>query len=161
DYTIDGGIEVTIRMKPLVTGGKPAMALHYGRYNALVDPLRFVDVIVDPGIQLAITGGNGELIGQLNTPAAALLKSIMGRRQGGMTDDNLYAVAHGGGWMAIAIEPREQILAHLRREQFLMLPIGLFVSLFIVGVVAFLSRRRLSPEGELAIAVQQREFIVH
>ena len=161
DYTIDGGIEVTVRMKPLVTGGKPAMALHYGDYNALVDPLRFVDVIVDPGIQLALASETGKLIGELNAPDADLLKSIMARHQNGMTGSSLFAVAHGDGWMAIAIEPREEMLAHLRREQFLMLPIGAFVSMFIVGVVIVLSRRRLSPEGELAIAIQQREFVVH
>jgi sensor c-di-GMP phosphodiesterase-like protein len=161
DYTIDGGIEVTVRMQPLVTGGKPMMALHHGRYNALVDPLRFVDVIVDPGIQLAIASGTGKLIGELNAPDADLLKSIMARHQSGMSDDSLYAVAHGDGWMAIAIEPREEMLAHLRREQLLMLPIGAFISMFIVGVVIVLSRRRLSPEGELAIAIQQREFVVH
>jgi len=161
NYTIDGGIEVTIRMTPLVTGGKPMMALHYGHYNALVDPLRFVDVIVDPGIRLAIATERGEVIGELNTPDADLLKSIMATRRSGMTDESLYGVSHGEGWLAIAIEPREGMLARLRRERLVMLPIGALISLLIVGLVVVLSRRRLSPEGELAMAVEQRQFIVH
>ncbi len=78
-----------------------------------------------------------------------------------MTDKELYAVAKGDGWMAIAIEPREGMLENLRREQLLLLPIGGFISIFIVGVVVWMSRRRLSPLGELQMAVDNREFIVH
>jgi len=48
DYTTPDGLEVTISMEPLVTRGKPMMAIQYKDYNALVDRMRFVDVIVDP-----------------------------------------------------------------------------------------------------------------
>jgi sensor c-di-GMP phosphodiesterase-like protein len=41
------------------------------------------------------------------------------------------------------------------------LPIGAFIAMFIVAVVVWLSRRRLSPLGELAIAIKNREFVVH
>ncbi len=64
DYVTKNGIEVKVRMRPLVTGGKPMMALQYGAYNALVDPMRFVDVVVDRGMQLAIASERGDLIGE-------------------------------------------------------------------------------------------------
>lgn len=161
DYTTQSGIEVKVRMRPIVTGGKPMMALQYGAYNALVDPMRFVDVIVDSGMQLAIASERGDLIGELNEPSRYLVSQILTQPKNGMTDKELYAVAQADGWMAIVIEPREGMLANLRREQLLLLPIGAFISIFIVGLVVWMSRRRLSPLGELQIAVDRREFIVH
>lgn len=49
----------------------------------------------------------------------------------------------------------------LVRELTVLLPIGAFIALFIVGIVIWMSRKRLSPETELEIAVRNREFIVH
>ena len=49
----------------------------------------------------------------------------------------------------------------LRREQLLLLPLGLLMAAFIVGIVVWLSRRRLSLMGELKIAIERREFFVH
>jgi sensor c-di-GMP phosphodiesterase-like protein len=161
DFTTADGIEVSIRMAPLVTHGKPSMALQYGAYNALVDPLRFVDVIVDPGIQLAIATDKGALISELNTTNADLMKSIIAQPRSGSNATELFAVAHGDGWMALAVETRQGMLENLRREQRLLLPIGAFIAMFIVAIVVWLSRRRLSPLGELAIAIKNREFVVH
>ena len=161
DYTTPDGLEVTISMEPLVTRGKPMMAIQYKDYNALVDRMRFVDVIVDPGIRLAITSNKGGLIATLHAPDPDLLKSIIAQPRNGMDQHNLFAVAHGDDWMAIAIQSRHEMLSNLRREQMLLLPIGAFIAAFIVGLVAWLSKRRLSPLGELTIAVQNREFIAH
>ena len=161
DYTTNDGIEVTIRMQPLVTGAKPLMALRYQSYNALVDPLRFVDVIVDPGIKLAIASDDGALIGALNSPDPELLRTIIAQPRNGLNQRELFAVSKANGWMAIAIEPRDSMLPNLRRERLMLLPIGAFIAVFIVGIVIWLSRRRLSPIGELEIAIQNREFLVH
>jgi sensor c-di-GMP phosphodiesterase-like protein len=161
DYTTDDGVEVTIRMQPLVTKAKPLMALQYQSYNALVDPLRFVDVIVDPGIQLAIASDDGALIGELNSPDPDLVRTIIAQPRNGLNERELFAVSKANGWMAIAMEPREGMLPNLRRERLMLLPIGAFIAVFIVGIVIWLSRRRLSPVGELEIAIQNREFVVH
>ena len=161
DYTTASGLEVTIRMNPAVTRGKPMMAIQYGAYNALVDPLRFVDVLVDPGVQLAIATDKGALIGDLNGPDQTVVQSIAAQPRNGLNARDLFAVSRGDGWMAIAIEPRQGILQGLRREQTMMLPIGALIALFIVGIVIWFSRRRLSPLGELAIAVRNREFVAH
>lgn len=161
DFTTDDGIEITLRMHPAVTRSKPLMALQLGAYNALVDPLRFVDVIVDPDIQLAIASDKGAPVGTLNDPDQDLLNAIIARPKSGMNDSALFAVSRGSGWMAIAIEPRDRMLPNLRRERLLLLPLGAFIAIFIVGIVIWFSRRRLSPLGELEIAIQNREFVVH
>ena len=62
------------------------MALQYKSYNALVDPLRFVDVIVDPGIQLAIASNDGALIGELNGPDPDLLRTIIAHPRSGLNE---------------------------------------------------------------------------
>jgi len=49
----------------------------------------------------------------------------------------------------------------LRRDELTLLPVGAFIAAFIVGIVVWFSRKRLSPLGELTLAVQNREFIVH
>lgn len=161
DYTTPDGLEVTINMDPLVSHGKSMMAIQYKDHNALVDRMRFVDVIVDPGIRLAIASEEGNLIATLNAPNPDLLKSIIARPRNGMDRDNLFAVARGDGWIAIATQSRSEMLTNLRREQMLLLPIGAFIAVFIVGIVVWLSKKRLSPLGELTIAVQNREFIAH
>lgn len=159
DYTTADGLEVTISMEPLVSHGKPMMAIQYKDHNALVDRLRFVDVIVDPRISLAIATEQGKLIATLSAPDPHLLESIIARPRNGMDQHNLFAVARGDGWLAIATQSRDDMLDNLRREQMLLLPIGAFIAAFIVGIVVWLSRKRLSPLGELTLAVQNREFI--
>ena len=161
DYTTADGIDVTVRMHPMVSGGKPKMALQYQAYNVLVDPVRFVDVIVDPGIRLAIANEHGAQIAELNSPDAGLVRSIIANPRNGMEGDNLFAIAHGDGWIAVAIERRSEMSNKLLREQLMLLPIGAFIAAFIVGIVVWFSRKRLSPLSELALAVQNREFIVH
>jgi sensor c-di-GMP phosphodiesterase-like protein len=90
-----------------------------------------------------------------------LLASFQTRPKTGLDQDNLFAVVRGNGWTALATESREGMLSNLRREQMLLLPVGLFIAAFIVGLVIWASRKRLSPLAELSLAVHKREFIVH
>jgi sensor c-di-GMP phosphodiesterase-like protein len=161
NYRTADGIDVSIRIRPVVSVGKSMMALQYKNYNVLVDPLRFVDIVVEPGVSLAILTDRGTPIADLNAPDPALLRQIVANPHNGVNDNYLFAVAHGGGWMAIAMQSRDGMSTRLRREQLLLLPVGAFIAIFIVGLVVRSSRMRLSPLGELAIAVRKREFVVH
>jgi sensor c-di-GMP phosphodiesterase-like protein len=161
DYVTPDGIEMSIRMQPLVSGGKPMVALHSGSYNVLVAPSRFVDVLIDDGMSVALATAQGAIINTLNAPDAGLVRSLASGPSKGMTDSDLFAVAQGDGLLAVVTEPRSKIAASLRSEQMLLLPVGVFIAAFIVGIVIWLSRKRLSPLAELEIAVRNREFIVH
>ncbi len=161
DYITPDGIEVTIRMQPLVSGGKPMMALHSGRYNVLVAPSRLADVLIDDGMSLALANGQGAIINTLNAPDEGLVRSLVAAPRKGMTDSDLFAAVQGGGLLAVATEPRSKIATSLKAEQMLLLPVGAFIAAFIVGIVTWLSRKRLSPLAELEIAVRNHEFIVH
>ncbi|WP_117191071.1 EAL domain-containing protein [Rhizobium terrae] len=161
DYTTPDGLDVTMKVTPAVAMGNPVMALHYGAYGVLVDPGRFVDVLVEDHISLALANQDGVPINSLHSPDPKLVRSLTGGPRKGMTDTLLYAVARDNGLIAIAMEPKANLSGKLRDEQFLLLPVGGFIAAFIVGVVIWLSKKRLSPLGELAIAVRNREFVVH
>lgn len=161
DYVTHDGMEVIVSMRPLVSGADRRMAILYRDHNILIDPGRFVDVIVEPGIRLALGHENGRLIGRLNDPDPQIVESLMERPRTGVLGDHVFAAVQENGWIAIAMQSRHTMLEALHRERVLLLLAGLLGAALIVGLIVWLSRKRLSPLGELAIAVQQREFIVH
>ncbi|WP_342587976.1 EAL domain-containing protein [Pseudorhodoplanes sinuspersici] len=162
NFTIADGIGVTVDVHPLVAERTPMMALHLGAYNVLIDPVRFVDVIVDPDIKLAIATDKGMLLARLNNPDPTLITRIIaGHRTKGIEDGYLFAVSRARNWAAVAVEDQRQALDGLRQQQALLVPFGICMALLNIGGIVWFSRRRLSPLGELQIAVRRREFIVH
>lgn len=154
------GLEMTLSLEPKVSRGKPMMALQQGHYNALVDPERFVDVADDLNVQLTVATSSGAIIGTQNDPGPEIIHAIGTIPQHGIANDQIYASVRRSGWTVVADERRSLLAKELRREQLLLLPLGAFFAFFLVGVVVWVSRRRLSPRGELAIAVKKREFSV-
>ena len=76
-------------------------------------------------------------------------------------EDYLTAVARGDDITVVLLEPASEALSSLRRERNLWLPMGGMTALVMIGLVCWLSRRRLSLAGELATAVSRRELAVH
>lgn len=161
DFTTANGIGVTARVHPTISNGRAMLSFRYRSYGALTDPTRLVDVLASPDTRLAIASDTGILVGALNDPDASLIKRLIEHPQTGSDADNLFAASTGSGWIAIATSSRASLLNDLGRERLLLLPLGAIVAALMVGLVFWLSRRRLSPLGELSIAVQRREFIVH
>lgn len=161
DFTTASGIGVTARVHPTISNGRAMLGLRYRSYSVLTDPARLVDVLASPDTRLAIASDTGTLVSALNAPDASLIKRLVEHPQTGSDADNLFATASGSGWIAIATSSRASLLNDLGRERLLLLPLGAIVAALMVGLVLWLSRRRLSPLGELSIAVHRREFIVH
>ncbi|WP_421993745.1 EAL domain-containing protein [Roseococcus sp.] len=157
------GIEVAMGIRPQAGPASEKIAMRYGAHHILIDQARLVDVIVDSdiAIAIAIATAAGMPIAMLNSPDPALIRRIIADPIHGLDDDYLFAVARDPAWIAIAVAPREHLLGPIRREQMLLLPLGAFIAAFMVGLVVWVSRRRLSPLGELSLAVRHREFIVH
>ncbi len=84
-----------------------------------------------------------------------------GDRAGHADAPRSYASVRQGDWVAVVSAPREHLMTYVRHQQQWMLPLGAFMSLFIVGLVVRQSRRRFSPAMELQTAVNKREFVVH
>ena len=169
DFTLDNGMGLDFNLRPVVSGGKRMVGLSYRAYKVLIDPVRFSDVIVDNDIQMAVAIGKGGVLDTLHHPDPALVKTLLagkGETGNGTADtlaheDSIHAMLYRDGLTAVMIEPRSKLSERLRREQLLLLPLGLLMAAFIVGIVVWLSRRRLSLRGELETAVERREFFVH
>lgn len=161
DFRTTDGIGVTLAVKPALQGGTTKLAFHSGSYDALLDPVRLIDVIAAPQVQMALTTRGGHLIAELNDPDAALISDIAAHRQASGQSDISYAVIRSANWTAVAISPRPEFFDTLRREQWMLLPIGVFIAGMIVAVVLWVSRQRLSFAAEIAAAIRNREFSVH
>jgi len=161
DFVTPDGMQVSLRIMPMVTQGNIMVAFRYRSHNVLVVPSRFADVIVEPGIQLATATEQGYVLGDLNAPDPLLIRDIIANPVNGIDDDNLIATAKGAGMIAVALEPRSFLFQRLHQQQLMLLPIGLLIAALMIAVVIWAVRRRLSPLGELSLAVKKREFVVH
>ncbi|WP_076592963.1 EAL domain-containing protein [Herminiimonas arsenitoxidans] len=159
DFTTQDGIEVSLNVIPAINGGKGMVGLSYKAYKVLIDPVRFADIILDPEIQLAITTADGKILGTLHDPDPAQVHALLQTKK--QNNDYFSTVLPDADLMAVVIEPDGNIAESLQNEIKVLLPLGVLMAAFIVGLVVWFSRRRLSPLGELKIAVEKREFIVH
>lgn len=161
------GVGIKLSITPYVSDGATMMALQYGNYSVLVNPGRFTDVIVDERIHLAIATPEGRVLSESGRAmpdairAVLEVRAILDGESSTAEDPHLYALVRRGDWTGIAIAPRQEMLDTMRRDQLWLLPIGVFIGLFIAGLVIHLSRKRLSPLAELQQAVKRREFSVH
>ena len=159
DFLTPDGVGVVKSFWPGVEGAQPRVALFLGRYSVLVNPARFVDVIVEPGIQLALVNDRGELIASRGTLDPQLLRSLVARPRSGANPQHLFAALQGSGWIAIATQRRASV-ARFDDAWLFLLPLGVGLSICVVGLIAWLTRKRLSPLGELTAAVRERAFFV-
>ncbi|UXS41504.1 EAL domain-containing protein [Agrobacterium tumefaciens] len=161
DYVTSEGIEVTLRIQPGVSHGDQMTSLHLGHHNALVAPSRFVDIILRDGMSLALLNDHGQVISTQNQPDARIVTALAVQAGRGVDDASLYSVVKDGGLTAVVLEPRAAMRERLLSELMVLLPIGAFIASFIVGIIVWMSRKRLSPQTELEIAIRNREFVVH
>ncbi|PLY45803.1 hypothetical protein CSZ94_04200 [Janthinobacterium sp. ROICE36] len=159
EFTMDNGLGLDFNLRPVVSGGKRMVGLSYRAYKVLIDPVRFSDVIIDSDIQMAVAIGKHGVLDTLHHPDPVLVHALLAGQPA--ADGSIHAMLYRDGLTAVMIEPRSKLNDRLRREQLLLLPLGLLMAAFIVGIVVWLSRRRLSLMGELRIAIDRREFFVH
>ena len=161
DLTMSNGIGVTVSLHPLISGGTPLTAFHLGSYVALTNPERFTDVPTDEDVKLAVFAGTTRVVGTRHAPNLQLVQKLAGDAKPGPGERVLYDIAGDRNWTVVAISPRVDVFRDLGDELALLLPVGAATSLLMVGLVVWLSRRRLSLLGELTTAIRRREFILH
>ncbi|SFB04349.1 sensor c-di-GMP phosphodiesterase, contains CSS-motif sensor and EAL domain [Rhizobium sp. NFR07] len=161
DFTIGDDIEAWVSVPPLFSGADPMTVVQVGKHNALIDPIRPIDLLADAHIRIAIIAPNGAQAANLNGMASADTERLARKGSSGLENDHVYAIASEAGWTAIAVNQQDELLEHFQGQLLVFLPFGAFAALFIVVLVVRMSRKRLSPLSELQIAVRNREFIVH
>lgn len=158
DIITPEGIEIALKVYPLVSQKRPVMALFYKNHNVLIDPYRFVDVITEPDIKIALALTSGHIISTLHQPDPAILEQILKEKN---PSDYLVYVNKKDNVTVIAMEPRSHIFVKLTREFIILLPFGLLMIISFVTIVIWASRRRLSLLGELKVAVKKQDFLVY
>ncbi|WP_312785691.1 EAL domain-containing protein [Stenotrophomonas indicatrix] len=156
DHVTSDGVGITVDVRPEASGRRPMLSMMYGSYDVLVDPRRFVDVIVDPDVRLALASPDGRLLTQQDGMDPALLQQLLREPGEGLDRDTLYASARSGEWLAIATAPRTALAATFRQQAWLFVPLGLLMAAAGAGLVIWLSMR-----GELGIAIRRRELYLH
>ncbi|UFH51330.1 EAL domain-containing protein [Pseudomonas sp. KNUC1026] len=158
DYRLANGTEVFTSVHPLVGQGTAMVGLQQGDYNALIISSRLADVLTESPMQIGLLGANGTLLAH-NDGADSRLLAVLA--EGGEAPAGLLAEqAAAPGWQAVVAGPQAPA-AVFTTQMLWLLPLALACGAGLVGLVIALCRRRLSPLGELQIAVRQREFEVH
>ncbi|QTH20342.1 EAL domain-containing protein [Rhizorhabdus wittichii] len=161
DLRLGGGFAVIFHLQPRTFRSQPMLAMSHGGYTALIKPERLVDVLTDSHMTLGIAAGPGRLIALSGRTDPQLLRTLIAGPTAGIDDHHVFASLREAPLTAFAFSDRAQALGRLRNDYLLLLPMGLLVSTLLVGLVIWVSRQRLSPEKELAIAIRKREFVVH
>lgn len=157
DLITPRGFGASFNVKSLLRNNKLLIAFQYDNYYILVDPFHFVDILVDPSIQIALTTQKGQLIAEQNQPDMKLVNQYINDHQ--QVDDKIIASSQSeSGLVATAVESREVLYTELRKELGLLLPLALGISVFIIGLVIYFSQHRLSIAGELAAAIRNKKL---
>lgn len=161
DYRTPEGLDVTFGVRPADGIAKRMTALRLGSHMVLVPPARFTSIGMMPETSLALFGGEGHLASMRNEVDIDFARRHLTGEARGIDGEMMFARVSADGVNAVVSHSVSVVHNGLMAELLLLLPVGLFISTFIVGIVIFMSKRRLSPRGELEMAVQNREFVVH
>lgn len=137
------------------------LGLQHAPYCILVDPEWLVDVSVPEDVQLVLASKSGVVLATLNNPDPATIARIIEAPMNRIHDSRPVAVEISGDWIAIAMSRKLHFSKHIWHERLLLLPITALIVMGMIAVIIWLSRRRLSPLGELTAAIRNCEFIVH
>lgn len=159
-FTTRNGVKVVLNKTASLPTKTRMLGLQQGPLCILIDPKWFVDVIVPRSVQIAVASNGGTIVATLNNPDPAVVRQFL--HQPGASADSRYlgVVVHGSDWIAVAMTPRISIWKSMQEEALIFLPLAGVISAGMVTLTLWLSRRRLSLRGELAIAIRRREFVV-
>ncbi|MCG7509102.1 EAL domain-containing protein [Mesorhizobium retamae] len=160
EFTAANGVSVT-KLQLRIANDAPMIDFRFRSYSVVTDPARLADVLAGTGTSLAIATQDGMIVAALNDPDPDTVKRIVANPQGDVDTQMLSAAARGRAWVAVALSPEIGLVMDMNREQLLLLSLGVLIAALMIGLVVWVSRRRLSLRGELAIAVGRREFVVH
>ncbi len=79
DHVTSDGAGIAVDVRPEASGRRQVLSILYGNYDVLVDPRRFVDVIADPNVRLALASPDGRLLARQDGMDPALLEPCCAR----------------------------------------------------------------------------------
>ncbi|MNE08841.1 putative membrane protein YjcC [compost metagenome] len=150
-----------MRVKPRASLSREFSAIKLGNYNALILPASFLDIALDDEMAVYLSKKDKQIIakrGDSNLLGAGV--AITDASQ--LADSSfLVGIADREGLRAVVIEPRTKLGFLIWDEMWVFLPVGVLMAIALVSAVYWFSRRRLTPQAELELAVRNREFVVN
>ncbi|SOE47277.1 EAL domain-containing protein [Orrella dioscoreae] len=159
--TLVDGYALYLHITPFVTGGAPLLAISRGDYNVLMKHERLVDVLTDTKMTLGLATLDGQLIAMSRKADGALSQALARGLADGHDQDLMYASAENTHFRAFAITDRSTAFDRMDQELLLLIPLGAGMSVILIGLVVWISRQHLSPQGALQLAIKRKAFVTH
>ncbi len=158
DFIDKNNVHMYLDIRPIISQAHSVISLLYESYNLLINPVRFTDIITDPGIQIALVLNNGKIVSQNNNPDPEIITQILENKYEGMDQ---VLVSNKDNISVVVIEPRKYVIFRWYDEIKMLLPLGLLIMFSCICIIVWLTSRRLSPLGVLKSAISKKEFMVH
>lgn len=158
DFVTAEGIGVVRSIRPQMLDTDPRISMYLGSYDVLINPARFIDQLTDNTARVAVASDTGIVIATQNDPDPVLVTSLLTSPRPGLSDGYVYNALTRGGWSVVSMRPRN-LLGPQRREA-LTVPLAVVSAAVVIGLVGWLTRQRLSPQGELAAAVRAGQLFM-
>jgi sensor c-di-GMP phosphodiesterase-like protein len=155
------GVGIHLGIKPAAAPKNVTIAVNYGSHNALVDPARLTDVMMDSDVAIAVANEDGHVMTTLHDPPERVVTYAMEHPGAGILGQYAYASFRKDGWISVAVKDRRFAAEESQHLTLLLFPFALLAGAAIMTGLVLLLRRRLSPLAELEIAVRKKEFIPH
>lgn len=162
EMATQNGVKISLNMYSGINPNKRMISLRRGDYHVLINPEEFSHVILTPETRVALFALNGTLIATSNNPDVNFAKSYLFDKIKPKSDKFMVSVvAPSEGFIVIAIESKRRFYETLTKQQYLLFPLSLLLSLPIIGAIIYFLRRRLSIVGELEYAIDHNELQVY
>ncbi|KAB2689888.1 EAL domain-containing protein [Brucella intermedia] len=161
DFTTPDGLEIILRVKPRASLSREFSAIKLGNYNALILPASFLDIALDDEMAVYLSKKDKQVIAKKDDSNLFGADAAITDASQLAASSFLVGVADREGLHAVVIVPRSKLGFLIWDEMLVFLPVGVLLAIALVSAVYWFSRRRLSLQTELELAVRNREFIVH
>lgn len=158
---LSGGYELRLDGGGLADPSDGMLVISFGDYHALLKRERLIDVLHDTPMLLGIASLDGQPIMLSGSADPQLVSRLIREETSGFNDSEVFASRKGRDFIAFAISDRSVVDWRTDTELWRMVPVGVGVSLGLIGLVVWMSRQRLSLAGELATGIHQKEFVAH
>ncbi|CEG56906.1 EAL domain-containing protein [Legionella fallonii] len=185
DVILSDGLELVFNTRPFSELSVEMIGLRkFSNYEIYVMPEILTNIMVPDTTSLAIIYKE-RVISEKNAPSYVLLNKILQKKYLSVgtppTDnkeqiqlqnnpvqsniliinENIVSISQYGPFLFIATEPKGKIYEHFKNNQLFILPFGFMTAIFIMALVIYFSRKKLSFRAELQKALDNHEFVVH
>lgn len=161
DVRFSDGFGLTLETRPMAASTSGMVILSHGSYQAHVKKESLVDVLHDTPMTLGIATLDGTPIATSGQPDPQIAFGFARPELPAADGQRFFSSVMGTDLMAFATSSHSIVDWRVDDELWRLIPVGIIISATLILVIAWVSRQRLSPSGELTRGIQKREFVAH